>query len=58
MTEYTFKTIDEIEKFLEEAESGELDNIWENITDEYDYDDEAQTCISEFNKALNKGTLV
>ena len=53
MTEYTFKTIDEIEKFLEEAESGELDNIWENITDEYDYDDEAQTCISEFNKALN-----
>lgn len=54
MTKYAFKTIDKIEEFLEEAESGELDNIWENITDEYDYDDEAQTCISEFNKALNK----
>jgi hypothetical protein len=53
MTKYAFKTIAEIEEFLEKAESGEFDNIWENITDEYGYDDD-QTCIAEFNKALNE----
>ena len=47
-----FKTVKEIEKFLSQKDSGTLDNIWENICDEYDYEDEAKTCVSEFNRAL------
>jgi len=47
-----FKTVREIEAFLNKAGSGMLDNVWENICDEYDYEDEAQTCVSEFNQAL------
>ena len=49
-----FKTVKEIEKFLKQKDSGTLDNVWENITDEFDYEDEAETCISEFNKAIKR----
>jgi hypothetical protein len=47
-----FKTVKQIEAFLTKKDSGTLDNIWENITDEYDYEDEAKTCVSEFNRAI------
>ena len=49
-----FKTVKEIEKFLKQKDSGTLDNVWENITDEFDYEDEAETCVSEFNKAIKR----
>ena len=49
-----FKTVKEIEKFLKQKDSGYLDNLWENITDEFDYEDEAETCVSEFNKAIKR----
>jgi len=46
-----FKTVKEIEKFLSQKDCwGTLDNIWENITDEY----EAETCVSEFNNAIKR----
>jgi len=47
-----FKTVKEIEKFLSQKDSGTLDNVWENITDEFDTEDEPETCVSEFNRAL------
>ena len=47
-----FKTVKQIEAFLTKKDSGTLDNIWENITDEYDYEDEAKICVSEFNRAI------
>jgi hypothetical protein len=31
-----------------------LDNVWENITDEYDVEDEPATCVAEFNQALQR----
>ena len=49
-----FKTVKEIEKFLNKKDSGTLDNLWENITDEFDYEDEAETCVSEFNRAIKR----
>ena len=49
-----FKTVKEIEKFLKQKDSGTLDNVWENITDDYDYEDEPETCVSEFNKAIKR----
>jgi len=49
-----FKTVKEIEAFLNKAGSGMLDNVWENITDEFDYFDEPETCVSEFNQALKR----
>jgi hypothetical protein len=49
-----FKTVKEIEKFLKQKDSGTLDNLWENITDEFDYEDEAETCVSEFNRAIKR----
>ena len=49
-----FKTVKEIEKFLSQKDSGTLDNIWENITDEFDTEDEAETCVSEFNRAIKR----
>ena len=49
-----FKTVKEIEKFLNKKDSGTLDNLWENITDEYDYEDEAALCVKEFNKAIKR----
>ena len=45
-----FKTVKEIEAFLNKKDSGTLDNLWENITDEY----EGKTCVSEFNKAIKR----
>ncbi len=47
-----FKTIKEIERFLNKAGSGTLDNAWENITDEYDRFNEPELCVKEFNKAV------
>ena len=49
-----FKTVKEIEKFLSQKDSGTLDNVWENITDEFDSEYEAKTCVSEFNKAIKR----
>jgi hypothetical protein len=49
-----FKTVKEIEAFLNKAGSGMLDNVWENITDEYDVEDEPATCVAEFNQALQR----
>ena len=49
-----FKTIKEIEAFLKKKDSGILDNTWENITDEYDYFDEPEMCVKEFNKAIKR----
>ena len=47
-----FKTIKQIEAFLTKKDSGILDNIWENITDEYDTEGDVKTCVSEFNRAI------
>lgn len=49
-----FKTVKEIEKFLKQKDSGTLDNVWENITDEFDYYDEPETCVTEFNRAIKR----
>lgn len=49
-----FKSIKEIEKFLKKADSGTLDNAWENVTDEYDYFDEPELCVKEFNKVIKR----
>ena len=49
-----FKTVKEIEKFLDQKDSGTLDNLWENITDEFDYFDEPEVCVAEFNKAIKR----
>jgi ABC-type enterochelin transport system substrate-binding protein len=50
-----FKTIKQIEAFLTKKDCwGTLDNIWENITDEFSYEDEAETCVSEFNNAIKR----
>ena len=49
-----FKSIKEIEKFLSQKDSGTLDNIWENITDEFDYEDEPEVCVAEFNRAIKR----
>ena len=47
-----FKTVKEIEKFLKQKDSGTLDNAWENVTDEYDYFDEPEACVKEFNRVI------
>jgi hypothetical protein len=47
-----FKTIKQIETFLAQRDSGTLDNLWENITDEYDVEVDANICVSEFNKSI------
>lgn len=47
-----FKTVKAIEMFLSERDSGTLDNLWENITDEHDVEDDAKTCVAEFNKSI------
>lgn len=49
-----FKSVKEIEKFLNKAGSGTLDNLWENITDEFDYFDEPEVCVAEFNRAIKR----
>ena len=49
-----FKSVKEIEKFLSEKDSGTLDNLWENITDEFDYEDEPEVCVAEFNRAIKR----
>jgi len=49
-----FKTVREIEKWLNQKGSGTLDNLWENITDEFDYFDEPEVCVAEFNRALKR----
>jgi len=45
-----FKSTEEIELFLAEKEDGMLDNTYENITDEYDSEEEI---VEQFNLALN-----
>ena len=45
-----FKTEEEIEIFLAEKEDGTLDNIWENLVDEFE---EEADLVREFNKSLN-----
>ena len=49
-----FKSVKEIEKFLNQKDSGTLDNLWENITDEFGYHDEPEVCVAEFNRALKR----
>ena len=49
-----FKSVKEIEKFLSQKDSGTLDNIWENITDEFDYEDEPEVCVAEFNRVIKR----
>ena len=49
-----FKSVKEIEKFLSEKDSGTLDNLWENITDEFDSEDEPEVCVAEFNRAIKR----
>lgn len=49
-----FKTVKEIEKWLNKKGSGTLDNLWENITDEFGYWDEPETCVLEFNRAIKR----
>jgi hypothetical protein len=44
-----FKTTEEIELFLAEKEDGMLDNTYENITDEYDSEEEI---VEQFNLAI------
>jgi hypothetical protein len=45
-----FKSIEEIEIFLAEVNNGTLDNIYENISDEFDEENEI---VEAFNKSLN-----
>lgn len=49
-----FKTVREIEKFLQKKDSGILDNAWENVTDEFDYFDEPEACVAEFNRVIKR----
>jgi hypothetical protein len=49
-----FKTIKEIEAFLKKKDTGMLDNLWENITDEFDYYDEPEVCVAEFNRSIKR----
>jgi len=54
-----FKSIKEIESFLKKKDSGTLDNIWENVTDEFDYFDEPEACVKEFNRSIKRlGKLI
>lgn len=47
-----FKSAEEIDLFLAEKGNGTLDNIWENIQDEYDaYTDEDEQ-VEAFNQAM------
>jgi hypothetical protein len=45
-----FKSTEEIEIFLAEKNDGTLDNIYENITDGFDEENEI---VEAFNKSLN-----
>jgi hypothetical protein len=45
-----FESTEAIELFLAEKNDGTLDNIYENITDEYDSEEEI---VVAFNKSLN-----
>jgi len=47
-----FKTVKEIEAFLEKKDSGVLDNTWENVCDEFNDFDNPEKCVKEFNKAM------
>ena len=45
-----FKSTEEIELFLAEKDDGLLDNIMENINDDYDSEDDI---VKAFNKSIN-----
>jgi hypothetical protein len=45
-----FKSTEEIELFLAEKNDGMLDNIYENIEDEFDSEEEI---VEAFNKSIN-----
>lgn len=45
-----FKTEEEIELFLTEKDDGTLNNIWENLIDGFE---EEEDLVREFNKSLN-----
>lgn len=46
-----FKSISEIDRFLEKKDSGTLDNIYENILDEIGDEDEKEV-VKEFNQSI------
>ena len=48
-----FKSSEEIELFLAEKNDGTLDNIYENIEDEFDYGDSEKEIVEAFNKSMN-----
>jgi len=47
-----FKSFNEIERFVKKKDSGILDNIFEDIYDEYDPEEEEREFVREFNKAI------
>jgi hypothetical protein len=47
-----FKSFKEIDRFITKKDSGILDNIFEDIYDEYDPDEEEREFVREFNKAI------
>ncbi len=47
-----FKSFNEIERFVKKKDMGILDNIFEDIYDEYDPEDEERAFVREFNKAI------
>jgi hypothetical protein len=47
-----FKSFNEIERFVKKKDSGIIDNIFEDIYDEYDPEDEERAFVREFNKEI------
>lgn len=47
-----FNTVQSIQMFLAERDSGTLHNLWENITHEHDVEVHANMCVAEFNKSI------
>jgi hypothetical protein len=47
-----FNSIEAIDLFVAEADNGTLDNIWENIQDEYDAYTNEEEQVQAFNQAM------
>ena len=47
-----FDSIEAIDLFVAEADNGTLDNIWENIQDEYDAYTNEEEQVQAFNQAM------
>jgi len=47
-----FKSFNEIERFVTKKDSGILDNIFEDILDQYDPEEEEREFVSEFNREI------